>query len=184
MSKRPPHKRIRVVLSLLLVGFAFLWGVWRVWFDPYRGTVRSFSQSKDLNVVLTQTEAEEDFAYVMDRLRERHPACMEDLPLRVREAVRVERDWLSAQESITVLSLWQSTARVLSTLGDAHTSVRAFPDDVSFQTPNANLALAVSYKYFTRPDSSKNLEPLIPDIKVTVKDAFPEVLRRIHTLGE
>jgi C-terminal processing protease CtpA/Prc len=52
----------------------------------------------------------------------------------------------------------------------------SYGDILYFQTPNARLACAVSYKYFVRPDASKSDSPLMPDVQVPAKNAMMEAI--------
>jgi hypothetical protein len=95
-----------------------------------RGTVYTFEQSEKLDTVLTCIQAEEDLKYIIDRLRERHPVCISSLPEAVQEVYEQEYAELSESAEVTVLSLWQSASRVLACLEDAHTTVRAYYENV------------------------------------------------------
>ncbi|NLA85153.1 MAG: hypothetical protein GX854_11695 [Clostridiales bacterium] len=125
-------KYIKIFLCIFVIGITALYGAWRVWFDPYRGTVSTFGQSKRLDTVLTGKQAAEDLEYIVNRLKERHPACISDLPAPVRKAYEQEHTKLSESAEVTVLSLWQSASRVLACLNDAHTMVRVYYEDTKF----------------------------------------------------
>jgi hypothetical protein len=122
-------KHIKVFLCVFAICTIALYGAWRVWFNPYRGTVSAFRQSEKLDTVLTGMNAAEDLEYIVKRLQERHPACVSDLPEAVRNAYEREYAELSESAEVTVLSLWQSASRVLSCLDDAHTTVRVYYED-------------------------------------------------------
>lgn len=107
---------------LALVGVA-LYGVWKIWFDPYRGTVNSFGPTEKLETVLPSSQGVEDLDYLVQRLAERHPACMKGLPEKVQAEYEGERKNIASAPEVSVLSLWQSMARILGSLGDAHTVV-------------------------------------------------------------
>ncbi len=122
-------KRIWIFLCIFVICAVALYGAWRIWFDPYRGTVSTFEQSEKPDTVLTGKQAAEDLKYIVDRLRERHPACISGLPAEVQEVYEQEYADLSESAEVTVLSLWQSASRVLACLDDAHTTVRAYYED-------------------------------------------------------
>jgi hypothetical protein len=122
-------KHIRIFLCIFVICAIALYCAWRIWLDPYRGTVSSFEQSEQLDAVLTGMQTAEDLKYLVDRLRERHPACISGLPAAVQEAYEKEYAKLSESAEVTVLSLWQSASRVLACLGDAHSTVRAYYED-------------------------------------------------------
>ncbi|MGI6571550.1 MAG: S41 family peptidase [Caldicoprobacterales bacterium] len=127
--KKKWSNHIRIFICIFVICAIALYGVWRIWLDPYRGTVRSFEQSKKLDTVLTGMQAAEDLKFIVDRLRERHPACISGLPEAVQIAYEQEYAELSESTELTALSLWQSASRVLAYLGDAHTTVRAYYED-------------------------------------------------------
>jgi hypothetical protein len=119
-------RRIVTFICIFALCGAVLWSVWRLWFDPYRGTVHAFSESESLETVLTTEQAVYDLDYIVDRLKERHPACISGLPVNVQTAYDRERENIAHLSEVPVLSLWQSAARILSSLGDAHTSVGVY----------------------------------------------------------
>ena len=97
-----------------------------MWFDPYRGTVSTFKQSEKLDTFLGGMQAAEDLEFIVNRLRERHPACVSGLPPAVQKAYEQEYAELSRSSEVTVLSLWQSASRVLAQLNDAHTRAQPY----------------------------------------------------------
>ncbi len=112
-----------IFLCIVVLCGAALWGVWKIWFDPYRGTVTSFHPSKKLETVLSGPQAVKDLDYLARRLTERHPACVNGLPDKVQIEYERERMRITSLPGVPVLSLWQSAARLLASLGDAHTAV-------------------------------------------------------------
>jgi len=125
-------KHIGIFLCVFAICAIALYGAWRIWLDPYRGTVSTFEKSEELDTVLTGMQAAEDLKFIVNRLRERHPACISDLPAAVQKAYEREYAELSESTEVTVLSLWQSASRVLARLEDAHTMVRAYYEDTKF----------------------------------------------------
>jgi hypothetical protein len=119
-------KHIKIFLCVFVICTIALYGAWRLWFDPYRGTVSAFEQSEKLDTFLSGMQAAEDLEFIVSRLRERHPACVSGMPAAVQEAYEKEYAELSKSTEVTVLSLWQSASRVLARLGDAHTMVRPY----------------------------------------------------------
>ena len=73
-------KYIGISLGVLVICAAILYGGWRIWLNPYRETVTTFEISEELDTVLTGIEAADDLEFIVTRLRERHPACINDLP--------------------------------------------------------------------------------------------------------
>ena len=125
-------KHIKIILCVFVICTIALYGAWRIWLDPYRGTVGAFEQSEKLDTILTGMQAAEDLEFIVSHLQERHPACISDLPAAVRMAYEREYAELFESTEVTVLSLWQSASRVLACLGDAHTTVRAYYKDTKF----------------------------------------------------
>lgn len=130
--KKKWTKHIGIFLFVFAICAIASYGTWRMWFDPYRGTVSTFEKSEELDTVLTGMQAAEDLKFIVNRLRERHPACISDLPAAVQKAYEREYAELSRSSEVTVLSLWQSASRVLAQLNDAHTMVRVYYEDTKF----------------------------------------------------
>jgi hypothetical protein len=89
---------------------------------------------------LTTQQAVEDLDYIVHRLIERHPACINGLTGNVQFEYERERAGIAVLQEVSVLSLWQSAARVLSSLGDAHTAV-----GVNYEN-SAHLPLTFAWK--------------------------------------
>jgi hypothetical protein len=96
--------------------------------------------SEELEDVLTTQQAVEDLDYIVHRLIERHPACINGLTGNVQFEYERERAGIAVLQEVSVLSLWQSAARVLSSLGDAHTAV-----GVNYEN-SAHLPLTFAWK--------------------------------------
>ncbi len=118
-------RRALIALLIVLAVAACAYGAWRLFFDPYRGTAGSLTDTRPLEDRLTAAQALSDLEYIVKRVEDRHPGCMDGLPDAVRAAYARESAALKAGGDTTVLALWQAAARVLSPLGDAHTGVRA-----------------------------------------------------------
>ena len=125
-------KYIGISLGVLVICATILYGGWRIWLNPYRETVTTFEISEELDTVLTGIEAADDLEFIVTRLRERHPACINDLPEAAQKMYEQEYVKLSKEKNVTVLNLWQSAAQVLACLGDAHTTVRPYYEDMKF----------------------------------------------------
>ena len=123
-------KHLKIFLCAFTIYTIATYGAWRIWFDPYRGTVSAFRRSEKLDTLLGGMQAAEDLEFVADRLRERHPACISGLPPAVQKAYEQEYAELSRSSEVTVLSLWQSASRVLAQLNDAHTRVQPYYEDM------------------------------------------------------
>jgi len=106
---------------ILLLGILFVVG--KLFLDPYRGTIRTWSSSpsKPLDYLLSSEEAREDISFLMNKLKERHPAFLDGIPKAVQEQYDKEMDGINGE--ISVLHLWQASARILSKLKDGHTNI-------------------------------------------------------------
>jgi hypothetical protein len=103
--KKKWNKHIKIFLCVFIICTITLYGAWRIWLDPYRGTVSTFKQSEKLDTVLTGMQAAEDLEFIVNRLKERHPACISDLPAAVQKVYEWEYAELSKSTEVTVLSL-------------------------------------------------------------------------------
>lgn len=128
MLQRKWFKRVGIFLGFIIV----LWAIWQIWLDPYRGTVKILESSESLDALLTSEEAIKDMDFIVKGLLERHPACIKGLPKAVQDTYEQERVIISKSDRVSVLSLWQSSARILSALEDGHTAVKAYYKDVSY----------------------------------------------------
>lgn len=93
--------------------------------DPYEGTLDrdSIGASRGLDEVLTAEEAREDLDYMMDRLRERHPAWLDGSGKHMLVETQYEKELSALGESISVLDFYRMAARIAAVLHDGHTSV-------------------------------------------------------------
>ena len=124
--KKKWTKHLKIFFCTFVICTIASYGAWRMWFDPYRGTVSTFKQSEKLDTFLGGMQAAEDLEFIVNRLRERHPACVSGLPPAVQKAYEREYAELSESTEVTVLSLWQSASRVLAQLNDAHTRAQPY----------------------------------------------------------
>ena len=60
---------VAVIIVMLLVFYIFL--------NPYRGTLKKYTETLPLDETITKEEAIEDIDYVMKLFRTRHPAWLE-----------------------------------------------------------------------------------------------------------
>ena len=72
-------KHIGIFLCVFAICAIALYGAWRIWLDPYRGTVSTFEQSKKLDTVLTGMQAAQDLEFMSvacgSATRLVYPAC-------------------------------------------------------------------------------------------------------------
>lgn len=122
MSKKV-FKSIGIILALLLILMAALYGYYKLCMDPYRGTVREIAASKDLDEMLSGEEAREDLAYLMERLRERHPAWLDGSGKDASVEKQYEKELAALGDEISVLAFYQMASRITAALHDGHTYV-------------------------------------------------------------
>lgn len=121
LKQRTDIRRIIKTMAVLAMVLAILYASYDLFFDPYRGTVSTITPSKDLTVNLSAVEARADLAFVVDKLKTRHPAFLNGMPPQVQSQYDLELGQLTPE--VSVLELWQAVARILARLGDAHTAV-------------------------------------------------------------
>ena len=119
-----------IIVAVLAVVFVTVFFGYKKWFDPHRGVIRGFAESKSLDDTLTLDEVKEDLNFTIKMLRERHPAWLEKKNEKVdaleakykEELAKLEE---SGKDSFTVLEEWQIIGSILHVMGDGHTTVRA-----------------------------------------------------------
>ncbi len=117
-----------IILGCLAVLAGGLFLVYKLKFDPYRGTSDLFTDSMRLEEEISVAQAVEDIDYCMGMMRSRHPAWLEENNERVRaveETYLHEVESLNADEDgvITVLDEWCIISRITHELYDGHTRV-------------------------------------------------------------
>lgn len=117
-------RKIMIAVMMVLVALVAGMNIWDLLFDPYNGTVDEFVSSRPLEAVLSPQKALEDLDFMVHRIEERHPAAVSGLPQELAALWRKERSALAAKPAVSVLELWQSSAKVLAALHDGHTGVR------------------------------------------------------------
>ncbi len=113
------------VLFLLLA----LYGYYKLCMDPYRGTVWEFANSKSLDEIMSGEDAKEDLEYLMERLRERHPAWMDESGKDVLVEAQYEKALASIGKEISVLEFYQMASGIVAMLHDGHTYVSWINED-------------------------------------------------------
>ncbi len=122
------------VIGSLLGLCLILFLIYKFCLDPHRGVDPYIVNAKPLDQELTAEQVREDMDYVLKRLRERHPAWLEDENARVEElenCYQAECEKISSGEktTYTVLDEWRILAGILNKLHDGHTSVQARYED-------------------------------------------------------
>lgn len=122
--KRKIIMSLLIVIGVFLVLIAGLYGYYKLCMDPYRGTVQEFADSRDMDDVLSGEEAKADLEYLMEHLKERHPAWLDgsDELVAAVEA-QYEKEVAGIGEEITVLELCKAASRIAAKLHDGHTYV-------------------------------------------------------------
>lgn len=119
-----------VVAAILIVLAGVLYGSYKLWIDPYRGTVEEFASSEyGMDDTLSGEEAREDLAYLMKCLKCRHPAWLDGSGKDKLVRAQYEKEKSSIGESVSLLELYRAASRIAATLHDGHTRVYLQNDD-------------------------------------------------------
>ena len=132
-ARHTKHTKSRPLIAAACV-FAGLAGLtataflaYRLFLDPYRGTLKKAAETLPLEQIIPASQAVNDIDYAMDMLRSRHPAWLEaDNPqvTATEERYAAERNDLAvAGSGVTVLAEWQAISRMMHALGDGHTGI-------------------------------------------------------------
>lgn len=127
-SKKKAIQICGIVLGLLLILVASLYGYYKLCMDPYRGTVQNFAASMEMDKMLSGEEAKADLGYLMERLRERHPAWLDGSGKDVLVEAQYEKELATIGDKISVLEFYQSASRITAALHDGHTYVNWYHD--------------------------------------------------------
>ncbi len=117
-------KIIAIALSMLIVLLAALFACYKLYMDPYRGTVGDITPSASLDEMLSGDEAREDLAYMMDCLRDRHPAWLDGSGKDVPVEKQYEEELSAIGNELSVLELYQTASRIMAKLHDGHSYVK------------------------------------------------------------
>ncbi|MCM1058119.1 MAG: S41 family peptidase [Firmicutes bacterium] len=112
---------ITIVVLLLLA--AALYGYYKLRMDPYRGTAAEIALSRNLDELLSREEASDDLSYLMECLRERHPAWLDGSGKNALAEQQYEQELAAMEDQLSVLELWQSASRIAAALHDGHTYI-------------------------------------------------------------
>ncbi len=128
--KRKIRKILVGVFSIILILVGLCYGFYK-YFDPYRKVVDTFLETKPLNEILEKDKAMNDLEYMMKNLQDYHPAFIDGSNIDiVKEQYNIECTQM--KESITVVELWQSAARIISKLKDGHSKVGIWNKNVLY----------------------------------------------------
>lgn len=128
--KRKGLKIVVSVFSIILVLVGLCYGFYK-YFDPYRKVVEAFVNTKPLDELLQKEEALNDLEYMMKNLRDYHPAFIDgsDIAM-VKKQYEIERNQI--KDTITVVELWRSAARIFAKLQDGHSRVGIWNQNISY----------------------------------------------------
>lgn len=130
-STKSPKSRLLIAAICVFAGLAGLAAsaflAYRLFLNPYRGTLKTAAETLPLEQIIPAAQAVEDIDYAMKMLRNRHPAWLETGNPQVaatEERYTAERAALAAAGSgVTVLAEWQALSRMMHALGDGHTGI-------------------------------------------------------------
>lgn len=115
------------VIAIVVILASTLGWYYGVFTNPYYGTTVKYKEPLNFNEILSEKQAKADLNYVIGRLRDKHPAWLEDdndLAERAEEIYASEFSKISGQQ--TVLNVWRATSKICAVLSDAHTGTRYF----------------------------------------------------------
>ena len=110
------------IISTLLLISGICFGIYKLAFDPYRGTAKEMEETLHNSETLTIEQALEDLDFVYNKLESRHPMWLEEdkkeLVNIIKTQYLIEKQNIKIldenNESITVLNLWQAISRILN----------------------------------------------------------------------
>lgn len=83
--------------------------------------------------------------------------------------------------SATMLCVWVRDGKLGKIVGEPSTNKpNSYGDILMFQLENSGLVMSVSYKKFTRPDSSNNEDMLVPDVQTSSEDAYDKAVELLN----
>lgn len=134
MKQLTKQKKVILITAIIAVIFVILASTlgwyFGVYSNPYFGTVTNFETAKSFDETLTEKQAKHDIDYVIKRLRERHPAWLEDDNDTAEKAEAIyNEEYNKIKGQQTVLSVWRATSRICSQIVDAHTNVHYINTD-------------------------------------------------------
>lgn len=126
--KEKKHGKLIIIIPTILICCLVVYIVINAVFSPYWGSVYppngyfslssvNFAESDE--TVYTKEQAVEDLDYVIKCLNRDHPMFEDGVPDKVQKQIDTEKN--SWGEEVGTYELWRSIARVLSSIGDAHT---------------------------------------------------------------
>lgn len=121
-------KKVGICLGVLLIVVAALCSYYKLCMDPYRGTTQEFMTSMELDETLSGSKAKEDLTYLIERLRERHPAWLDGSGKDLLVEKQYEKEIASIGDEISVLELYQMASRIAAVLHDGHTYINWYND--------------------------------------------------------
>ena len=121
-------KKVGICLGVLLIVVAALCSYYKLCMDPYRGTTQEFMTSMELDETLSGSKAKEDLTYLIERLRERHPAWLDGSGKDLLVEKQYEKEIVSIGDEISVLELYQMASRIVAVLHDGHTYINWYND--------------------------------------------------------
>ncbi len=120
---QPKTKRLPLCIGITLAALlAVAGGLW-FWWNPHRGATawQDMKPSAALDQALTQQQAQEDLAFLVERVRAHHVSAEKGLPAAVEAQYHAELEGLN--DAPTVLDVWRAGSRILKPLGDGHSGL-------------------------------------------------------------
>lgn len=157
-----------VLVSVLTWYFAFFT-------NPYSGTNYNPPLSRQLNETLSQADAKTDLDFLINKLRTKHPAWLEeDKTLRDTVETIYENERQKINGDVRVLQLWQAASKITSALHDAHTNVQYNDYDLYIESLKEIKELGIPE--FINGISTKSLYECSKEILSYESEAYGEYL--------
>ncbi|MDC7280077.1 S41 family peptidase [Butyrivibrio fibrisolvens] len=137
MKKKTILKRLLKLIIVIVILVLVVFLGYQLFINPYRGTAENFIASLPVESELTEKQVLEDIDYTIGKLRERHPAWLEDdnkNVAAVEDAYKTERQQVidDGVDTYTVIDEWRIIGRIMHQLYDGHSRISYMDDDAYY----------------------------------------------------
>ncbi len=121
-------RKLFIIITSVILSCALVYLMLNIVFSPYWGSIyapdgylsfNSFYAAESDELIYTNEQAMEDIDYILKYLGRVHPEYEDGLPDSLRNLA--EREKNNFGEEVSTYELWRSAARIMSSVGDAHT---------------------------------------------------------------
>ena len=137
MKNKTILKRLlKLIIVIVIIALVAYLG-YQLFVNPYRGTAKKYIASLPLESELTEKQVLKDIDYTIGKLRERHPAWLEDENKNaavVEDAYKSERQQVidDGVDAYTVLDEWRIIGRIMHQLYDGHSRISYMDDEAYY----------------------------------------------------